>query len=142
MRQPCLCEVARTTVIVLFSPRRSGLCQLSTEPHPDPQCSRQFLVRPPEELDRFRCLSILSVGLVQKVLDFHKQVFVCVKSRHQHGLMALSVGDHMGNLLTPFWAVVGAGIARVEFRELFGYRLIFAALWFSIGLVVFTFIPV
>ena len=60
----------------------------------------------------------------------------------QHGLLALSVGDHMGNLLTPFWAVVGAGIARIEFREFFGYRLIFAALWFSIGVLIFTFVPV
>ena len=34
----------------------------------------------------------------------------------QRGLLALSVGDHMGNLITPFWAVVGAGIARVDFR--------------------------
>src|SRR5690606_18617702 len=48
----------------------------------------------------------------------------------QRGLLALSVGDHMGNLLTPFWAVVGAGIARVDFRQVFGYRLIFAAIWF------------
>ena len=60
----------------------------------------------------------------------------------QHGLLALSVGDHMGNLLTPFWAVVGAGIARVEFREFFGYRLVFAALWFLIGVIVFTFMAV
>ena len=45
----------------------------------------------------------------------------------QRGLLALSVGDHMGNLITPFWAVVGAGIARVDFRLMFGYRLIFAA---------------
>jgi len=60
----------------------------------------------------------------------------------QHGLLALSVGDHMGNLLTPFWAVVGAGIARVEFREFFGYRLIFAFLWFTIGVLIFTFMRV
>ena len=59
----------------------------------------------------------------------------------QRGLLALSIGDHMGNLLTPFWAVVGAGIARVDFRLFFGYRLIFAALWFVIGVVSFTFLP-
>jgi short-chain fatty acids transporter len=59
----------------------------------------------------------------------------------QRGLLALSVGDHMGNLLTPFWAVVGASIARVDFRLLFGYRLIFAALWFGIGVLCFTFLP-
>ena len=29
----------------------------------------------------------------------------------QRGLLALSVGDHMGNLITPFWALVGASIA-------------------------------
>ena len=59
----------------------------------------------------------------------------------QRALLALSVGDHMGNLLTPFWAVVGANIARVDFRLIFGYRLIFAALWFLIGAACFTFLP-
>ena len=59
----------------------------------------------------------------------------------QRGLLALSVGDHMGNLLTPFWAVVGANIARVDFRLYFGYQLIFAALWFGIGVFCFTFLP-
>jgi short-chain fatty acids transporter len=59
----------------------------------------------------------------------------------QRGLLALSVGDHMGNLVTPFWAVVGAGIARVDFRLMFGYRLIFAALWFVMGVLAFTFLP-
>ena len=59
----------------------------------------------------------------------------------QRGLLALSVGDHMGNLISPFWAVVGAGIARVDFRMLFGYRLIFAAIWFALGVVAFTFLP-
>ncbi len=59
----------------------------------------------------------------------------------QRGLLALSVGDHMGNLITPFWAVIGAGIARVDFRLMFGYRLIFAALWFTMGVFAFTFLP-
>jgi short-chain fatty acids transporter len=59
----------------------------------------------------------------------------------QRALLALSIGDHMGNLLTPFWAVVGANIARVDFRLFFGYRLIFAALWFVIGVLCFTFLP-
>lgn len=59
----------------------------------------------------------------------------------QRGLLALSVGDHMGNLLTPFWAVVGASIARVDFRLLFGYRLIFAVIWFVMGTLAFTFLP-
>ncbi len=64
-----------------------------------------------------------------------------VRVTAQRGLLALSVGDHMGNLLTPFWAVVGASIARVDFRLYFGYRLIFAALWFGIGVFCFTFLP-
>jgi short-chain fatty acids transporter len=59
----------------------------------------------------------------------------------QRGLLSLSIGDHMGNLISPFWAVVGANIAKVDFRLLFGYRLIFAALWFGIGVLVFTFLP-
>lgn len=57
----------------------------------------------------------------------------------QRGLLAMSVGDHMGNLLTPFWYVVVAGVARVNFREMIGYGMIFAALWFVIGVAVFTF---
>jgi short-chain fatty acids transporter len=75
------------------------------------------------------------------------QGFVTVKAAEvvgvtaQRGLLALSVGDHMGNLISPFWAVVGAGIARVDFRLLFGYRLIFAAIWFVFGVVAFTFLP-
>ena len=56
-------------------------------------------------------------------------------------MLALSVGDHMGNLISPFWAVVGAGIARVDFRSLFGYRLIFAVIWFALGVAAFTFLP-
>lgn len=59
----------------------------------------------------------------------------------QRGLLALSVGDHMGNLVAPFWYVIVAGVARVNFREFFGYGLIFALLWFVLGVVVFTFAP-
>ena len=59
----------------------------------------------------------------------------------QRGLLALSVGDHMGNLASPFWYVVVAGIARVDFRSFYGYGLLFAALWFVIGVIVFTFAP-
>ena len=59
----------------------------------------------------------------------------------ERGLLALSVGDHMGNLTSPFWYVVIAGIARLDFRVFFGYGLLFAALWFGIGGVVFTFAP-
>jgi short-chain fatty acids transporter len=59
----------------------------------------------------------------------------------QRGLLALSVGDHMGNLTAPFWYVVVAGITRVNFREFYGYGLIYAALWFVLGVIVFTFAP-
>ncbi len=75
------------------------------------------------------------------------QGFVTVKAAEavgvsaQRGLLALSVGDHMGNLISPFWAVVGAGIARVDFRLFFGYRLIFAVIWFVLGVLAFTFLP-
>ena len=75
------------------------------------------------------------------------QGFITVKAAEavgataQRGLLALSIGDHMGNLISPFWAVVGAGIARVDFRLYFGYRLIFAVIWFCLGVVIFTFLP-
>jgi len=59
----------------------------------------------------------------------------------ERGLLALSVGDQMGNLTTPFWYVVVAGIARMDFRRFFGFGLIFAALWFVIGMIAFTFLP-
>ncbi len=59
----------------------------------------------------------------------------------QRGLLAMSVGDHMGNLASPFWYVVVAGIVRIDFRSFFGYGLLFALLWFVIGSIVFTFAP-
>jgi len=59
----------------------------------------------------------------------------------QRGMLALGIGDHMGNFLTPFWYVVVAGIARVDFRSFFGYGMLFAAIWFVVGVVVFTFAP-
>ena len=58
----------------------------------------------------------------------------------QHGLLALSVGDHVGNLASPFWPVVLAGIARVDFRVFFGYGVVFALLWFMLGVTILTFI--
>jgi short-chain fatty acids transporter len=75
------------------------------------------------------------------------QGFVTVKTAMavgvtvQRGMLSLGVGDHMGNFLTPFWYVVVAGIARVDFRCFFGYGTIFAVIWFVIGVVVFTFAP-
>ncbi len=75
------------------------------------------------------------------------QGFVTVKTAMavgvtvQRGILALGVGDHLGNFTTPFWYVVTAGIAHVDFRTFFGYGLIFGAIWFVIGAVVFTFAP-
>lgn len=56
----------------------------------------------------------------------------------QQGLLALGVGDQMGNLISPFWIVIAAGIARIDFRTVFGYGLVFAALWFVLGVGIFT----
>ena len=59
----------------------------------------------------------------------------------QQGLLALSIGDQMGNLLTPFWAAVGAGVARIDFRRFIGYQFAYAAIWFVLGVLMFTFLP-
>lgn len=58
----------------------------------------------------------------------------------QHGLLAMSVGDHFGNLVSPFWPVLIAGIARVDFRTFFGYGVVFGLLWFALGVAIFTFV--
>ncbi len=59
----------------------------------------------------------------------------------EHGLLALSVGDQVGNLVSPFWPVLLAGIARVDFRTFFGYGVVFAVLWFVIGVTIMTLVP-
>ena len=59
----------------------------------------------------------------------------------ERGLLSMSVGDHMGNLISPFWYVIAAGVLRMDFRTFFGYGLIYAAVWFVIGCLVFTFAP-
>ena len=59
----------------------------------------------------------------------------------QRGLLAVAIGDHMGNFLSPFWVVVVAGIARVDFRTFFGYGVIFSLLWFMLGVGILTFVP-
>jgi len=59
----------------------------------------------------------------------------------ERGLLALSVGDHMGNFIAPFWYVITAGIARLDFRAFFGYGIVFGVIWFLVGIVVFTFAP-
>ncbi|MGH8863898.1 MAG: TIGR00366 family protein [Burkholderiales bacterium] len=60
----------------------------------------------------------------------------------QQGLLALGIGDQMGNLISPFWIVIAASIARIDFRTIFGYGLIFAVLWFVLGVGIFTLLPV
>ena len=53
----------------------------------------------------------------------------------QRGLLALSVGDHMGNL-----ALLGGdcGGHRVDFRQFIGNA--YAAVWFVLGVLCFTFL--
>jgi short subunit fatty acids transporter len=43
--------------------------------------------------------------------------------------------------VTPFWAVIMSGVARVDFRRFIGYSIAFAAIWFVLGVLVFTFLP-
>jgi short-chain fatty acids transporter len=75
------------------------------------------------------------------------QGFITIKAAEavgvtaQRGMLALGVGDQMGNLVAPFWFVIRAEIARIDFRTFFGYGLIFALLWFVFGVLVFTFLP-
>jgi len=59
----------------------------------------------------------------------------------ERGLLSMQVGDHMGNLISPFWYVITAGMLRMDFRTFFGYGLVYAVIWFVIGIVVFTFAP-
>jgi short-chain fatty acids transporter len=59
----------------------------------------------------------------------------------QRGLLALGIGDQMGNLVSPFWYLITAEIARIDFRTYYGYSLIFAVLWFTVGVFVFTVFP-
>jgi short-chain fatty acids transporter len=76
---------------------------------------------------------------IQGFLTSHAAVAAGVSV--ERGLLALSVGDQLGNLITPFWYVIVAGIARIDFRRFFGYGLVFGALWFVIGVLSFTFLP-
>ena len=59
----------------------------------------------------------------------------------QRGLLAVGIGDQMGNLITPFWAAIGAGMARIDFRRFIGYQFAYAAIWFIVGVLIFTFLP-
>jgi short-chain fatty acids transporter len=66
---------------------------------------------------------------------------VAMGTTAQHGLLAVGIGDHMGNFLSPFWVVVVAGIARVDFRTFFGYGVVFSLIWFALGVAVLTIVP-
>jgi short-chain fatty acids transporter len=59
----------------------------------------------------------------------------------QRGMLAVGVGDQMGNFISPFWAVVAAGIARIDFRRFIGYSFVYSAIWFVLGVLAFTFLP-
>jgi short-chain fatty acids transporter len=88
--------------------------------------------------------SILAVFIPSSGGQWVVQGFVTAKAAAavgttaQRGLLAVGVGDHMGNFLSPFWVVVIAGIARIDFRVIFGYGVIFALLWFALGVAVIT----
>lgn len=66
------------------------------------------------------------------------QAAIAVGTTPQAGLLALGVGDQMGNLVSPFWLIVIAGLARIDFRKIYGFSLTFAALWFVLGVAIFT----
>ena len=66
---------------------------------------------------------------------------LAVGSTVPRGLLAVGIGDQMGNLMSPFWPVLTAGIARVDFRVFFGYLVIFSILWFTLGVAILTFVP-
>jgi short-chain fatty acids transporter len=41
--------------------------------------------------------------------------------------MAYAYGDMATNLVQPFWAIPLLGVARLEFRDILGYGLLFLA---------------
>ncbi len=69
------------------------------------------------------------------------QASVQVGVTAQRGLLALSVGDHVGNLVSPFWAVIAAGIARMDFRTYIGYNYVWVVYWVGLGALCFTLLP-
>lgn len=60
---------------------------------------------------------------------------------YQRAMLALGVGDQLGNLWAPFWYVVAAGVVGIDFRKLFGYGLIGGLIWLVVGVLCFTFLP-
>lgn len=100
----------------------------------------------------FPLLTAMSAGLVSIFVpssggQWVIQGFITTKAAAvvgvtaQRGLLALSVGDHVGNLVSPFWAVIAAGIARIDFRTYIGYNMIYVVLWFVLGVLCFTYLP-
>jgi short-chain fatty acids transporter len=91
--------------------------------------------------------SIVSVFVPSSGGQWVVQGFVTSKAAEavgataQRGLLAVGIGDHMGNFLSPFWPVLTAGIARVDFRTFFGYGVVFAAIWFALGVTLITLVP-
>ena len=43
--------------------------------------------------------------------------------------MAYAYGDMATNLIQPFWAIPLLGVARLEFRDILGYELLFLAVY-------------
>lgn len=52
------------------------------------------------------------------------------------------IGDQMSNHIAPFWYVIVAGVAGLDFRRFYGYGLLGEIIWFILGVLVFTFVPV
>ncbi|MGE5127753.1 MAG: short-chain fatty acid transporter [Betaproteobacteria bacterium] len=46
--------------------------------------------------------------------------------------MAYAYGDMATNLVQPFWAIPLLGVARLEFRDIFGHELLFFAAYFAL----------
>jgi Short chain fatty acid transporter len=58
---------------------------------------------------------------------------------YYRGLWMLLQFTMQMTLILVLSLIVGA--TRVDFRLMFGYRLLFAAMWFVMGVVAFTFLP-
>jgi short-chain fatty acids transporter len=52
--------------------------------------------------------------------------------------MAYSYGDMATNLIQPFWAIPLLGVARLEFKHILGYELIFFAVYSSLAITALT----
>ena len=54
--------------------------------------------------------------------------------------MAYAYGDMATNLIQPFWAIPLLGVAKLEFKHILGYELIFFAMYSVLALVALRFI--